>query len=93
MNHSVREPFFITRLLNLILGIVILILFVMVLIKDSGTEIYEVLMFALAAVENFIGATVCFSEGKRVRGNLYAVICGIFMIVAIIMAVVYFIFV
>lgn len=93
MNKGLREPFLFTRALNLILGILILALIVIVLVKDSGTEILEMLIFALAAVENFIGATISFSEQKKVRGNIYAIVCGIFLIVALILAVRYFVFV
>ena len=77
MNQKVKEPFLYTRIFNLI--------------KKEGTEIFEVLLFALAAVENFIGATVSFSEKKRVRGNIYAIVCGVFLVAALILAVRYFV--
>ena len=51
------------------------------------------LIFTLAAVENFIGATISFSEQKRVRGNVYAIVCALFLIIALILAVRYFVFV
>ena len=91
MNQKVKEPFLYTRIFNLILGITILGLLFAVLIKKDGTEIFEVLLFALAAVENFIGATVSFSEKKRVRGNIYAIVCGVFLVAALILAVRYFV--
>ncbi|MBO5159858.1 MAG: hypothetical protein U0M69_03660 [Lachnospiraceae bacterium] len=91
MNQKVKEPFLYTRIFNLILGITILGLLFAVLIKKEGTEIFEVLLFALAAVENFIGATVSFSEKKRVRGNIYAIVCGVFLVAALILAVRYFV--
>ena len=91
MNQKVKEPFLYTRIFNLILGITILGLLFAVLIKKEGTEIFEVLLFALAAVENFIGATVSFSEKKRVRGNIYAIVCGGFLVAALILAVRYFV--
>ena len=56
MKRGLREPFFITRAINFILGVIILALMLVVLIKKSGTEIFEILIFALAAIENFIGA-------------------------------------
>lgn len=87
MNKKVKEPFLATRVINMILGFVILALVLLVIYKDGGTEIYEMMIFALAAVENFIVATVSFSEHKKVRGNIYAVICAIFFIIAIILAV------
>ena len=71
MNQKVREPFLRTRMLNFLLGIIILALVVVVIVRDSNTEIFQMLIFALAAIENFIGATVSFSEKKRVRGNVY----------------------
>lgn len=91
MNQKVKEPFLYTRIFNLILGITILGLLFAVLIKKEGTEIFEVLLFALATVENFIGATVSFSEKKRVRGNIYAIVCGVFLVAALILAVRYFV--
>ena len=93
MKRGLREPFFITRAINFILGVIILALMLVVLIKKSGTEIFEIIIFALAAVENFIGATVSFSEKKKVRGNVYAIVCAVFLIVALILAMGYFVFV
>ena len=93
MKHGLREPFFITRAINFVLGIVILALILVVLIKKSGTEIFEMIIFALAAIENFIGATISFSERKRVRGNVYAIVCAVFLIIALILAMRYFVFV
>ena len=93
MNQKVKEPFLLTRAANLILGIVILALIVVVIVKDSGTEIIEMVIFALAAVENFIAATISFSERKKVRGNIYAIVCGVFLIAALILAMRYFVYV
>lgn len=93
MNRKVREPFLLTRMLNFLIGIIILALIVVVVVKDSNTEVFQMLIFALAAVENFIGATISFSEKKRVRGNVYAIVCAVFLIVALIIAVRYFVFV
>ena len=93
MKRGLREPFFITRAINFVLGVIILALMLVVLIKKSGTEIFEIIIFALAAVENFIGATISFSEKKRVRGNVYAIVCAVFLIVALILAMSYFVFV
>ena len=66
MNQKVREPFIITRIVNLILGLIILALIVVVLVKKTDTEIFKMLIFVLAAVENFIGATISFPESKRI---------------------------
>ena len=93
MNRKVREPFLLTRMLNFLIGIIILALIVVVVVKDSNTEVFQMLIFALAAVENFIGATISCSEKKRVRGNVYAIVCAVFLIVALIIAVRYFVFV
>ena len=93
MNKKVREPFLIARICNLILGLVILVLFAITLIKEERAGILSVVLFALAAIENFIAATIHFSEQKKVRGNVYAVICAVFLIMALILAVRYFVFV
>lgn len=93
MNKKVREPFFIARICNLILGIAVLVLFMIALIKENSSAVLPALIFALASIENFIAATICFSEQKRIRGNVYAVICAVFLIMALIMAVRYFVFV
>ena len=93
MNKKVKEPFFITRIVNFLLGIAILVLIILLMLNVTGREIFEMLIFALAAVENFIGATISFSEQKRVRGNIYAIVCAVFLIIALILAVRYFVFV
>lgn len=87
-----NESFYYTRIANVVLGFVILGLILAVLYKESGTEIFEVLIFGLAAVMNFISATISFSEQKKLRGNICAVICAVFMVAAIFMAAYYFIF-
>ena len=93
MSKKVKEPFLGTRTVNFIIGLVILALVVVVLVKREGTEIYEIILFALAAIENFIGAIVSFLEQKKVRGNIYAIVCALFLIVALILAVRYFVIV
>lgn len=92
MNKKAKEPLFLSRVLNMILGVTILALILVVFIKDSGTEIYEMLVFALAAIENFIAAMICFLQQKMVRGNIFAIICAVFLIVALLLAVRYFVF-
>ena len=62
MNSKTREPYLYTRILNLVLGVIILILMALVFFQDTGTEKFEMLIFFLAAIENFMGATVSFSE-------------------------------
>ena len=93
MKPKVREPFFVTRAVNFILGIAILALVVAVIVMDGNTEIFEMLIFLLAAVMNFIGATVSFSERKKVRGNIYAIVCAVFLVIALILAMRYFVFI
>ena len=93
MNKKVREPFFITRTINLILGIIILVLMALVLLNIGNREVFKMLIFTLAAVENFNGATISFSEQKRVRGIVYAIVCALYLIIALILAVGYFVFV
>lgn len=93
MNKQVKEPFLLARAFNLFLGIVILALIVVRMVAQNNGQIYEMIIFALAAVENFIGATISFSQQKKVRGNIYAIICTIFLIVALFLAVRYFVFV
>ena len=93
MKPKVREPFFITRAMNFLLGIVILALVVVTLVMKTNTEIYQMIIFVLASIMNFVGATISFSESKRVRGNIYAIVCGMFLVVALILALRYFVFV
>ena len=85
MNKKTKEPFFAVRTVNMVLGFIILLLILLVIYKDSHTEFFQILIFALAAVMNFIAATVNFSEQKKLRGNMYAVVCAIFLIAAIVM--------
>ena len=93
MNKKVKEPFFVSRLISMIIGLIILGLLVVVLVKDGSTRIYEMIIFALAAVENFIASVICFVRQMNVRGNMYAVICAVFMIVALVYGARCFIFV
>lgn len=93
MNKKVREPFFVSRLLSMLIGIIILGLLAFVLVRGGDTAIYEMIIFALAAVENFIAAIICFVQQKTVRGNMYAIICAVFLIVAMIYAAKCFVFV
>lgn len=86
MNKKAKEPFLTGRAVNLGLGVIILALILVVALKETGTEKYQVMIFGLAAVENFIAATISFSESKKVRGNLYAVICAVFSVAALILA-------
>ena len=87
MSKNVKEPFLKARVINLVMGLVILGLILLVLFKGEQTGVYEMLIFCLAAVSNFVAATISFSEQKRIRGNLCAVLCAVFFVVAVIRAV------
>ena len=93
MNKKAKEPFLAARIVSMLLGIAALIMVIAVLIMDGGTELYEILIFALAAIVNFISSTICFIQQRMFRGNLYAIICAVFLIVAVFLAVSYFVFV
>ena len=87
MNKKVKEPFLTARAVNMVLGFIILLLILLVIYKDSHTEFFQVMIFALASVMNFIAATVYFSEKKKLRGNIHAVTCALFLIAAIVMTI------
>lgn len=93
MNKKAKEPFFVSHVISMLMGVAALILMIAVLIMERGTEIYEIMIFALAAGINFISAVRCFLQQRMVRGNMYAIICAVFLIVAVFFAVRYFIFV
>lgn len=93
MKHKVREPFFWLRTFNFLLGIVILAMILAVIFLEWNTQVFEMLIFVLAAVMNFIGATISFSEGKKLRGNIYAIVCAVFLVIALILAMGYFVFI
>ena len=91
MKHKVREPFFLLRAFNFLLGIVILAMILAVIFLEWNTQVFEMLIFVLAAVMNFIGATISFSESKKLRGNIYAIVCAVFLVIALILAMGYFV--
>ena len=93
MTKKVKEPFFVSRLISMLIGLAILGLLVVVLVKEGNTAIYEMIIFALAAVENFIAAMICFVRQMNVRGNMYAVITAVFLIVAMVYGARCFLFV
>ena len=93
MKHKVREPFFWLRIFNFLLGIVILAMILAVIFLEWNTQVFEMLIFVLAAVMNFIGATISFSESKKLRGNIYAIVCAVFLVIALILAMGYFVFI
>ena len=93
MNKKAKEPFFVSHVISTVLSVGVLGLIITVLAKEEGTALYETLIFALAAIINFISAVRCFIQQRMVRGNMYAMICAVFLIVAVFWAVRYFIFV
>jgi fucose 4-O-acetylase-like acetyltransferase len=93
MKHKVREPFFLLRAFNFLLGIVILAMILAVIFLEWNTQVFEMLIFVLAAMMNFIGATISFSESKKLRGNIYAMVCAVFLVIALILAMGYFVFI
>ena len=92
MNKKVKEPFFIARVINSCLGVASLGLMLLVVLKDQSTAIFEILMFVFVGVMNFIAATISFSVQKKVMGNIYAVICTIFFVAALVLTAYHYIF-
>lgn len=91
MNKKGKEPLLLLRSMNFLLGVMILILLLLAFLKIEGKEVFEIMVFALAAIENFVGATISFSEQKKVRGTIYSVVSAVFVITAAILAFRYFI--
>ncbi len=91
MNKKGKEPLLFLRSMNFLLGVMILILLLLAFLKVEGKEVFEIMVFALAAIENFVGATISFSEQKKVRGTIYSVVSAVFVITAAILAFRYFI--
>lgn len=93
MNKKVKEPLFNSSLINMILGIAILVMMLVLIFQGSKVKFLEMIIFALAAAMNFVSATNCFMQQRIARGNMYATLCAVFLIVAVFFAVRYFIFV
>ena len=87
MSKKVKEPFLVARTMNMVLGFIILLLILFVIYKEGDTRLLQVIILGLAAIENFIAATIRFSEQKKLRGNILAVISAVFLIAAVIMTV------
>lgn len=90
MNKKVREPFFWSYMTNMILSILIIGLTAAAFFTDMIPELCLVLIFAMAVAANFIAAMVSFVRMKRIRGNLYAVLCTLFLIMAVFLGIRYF---
>lgn len=91
MNKKGKEPLLFLRSMNFLLGVMILVFLLLAFLKVEGKEVFEIMVFALAAIENFVGATISFSEQKKVRGTIYSVVSAVFVITAAILAFRYFI--
>lgn len=91
MNKKGKEPLLLLRSMNFLLGVMSLVLLLLAFLKVEGKEVFEIMVFALAAIENFVGATISFSEQKKVRGTIYSVVSAVFVITAAILAFRYFI--
>lgn len=91
MNKKGKEPLLFLRSMNFLLGVMILVLLLLAFLKVEGKEVFEIMVFALVAIENFVGATISFSEQKKVRGTIYSVVSAVFVITAAILAFRYFI--
>ncbi len=87
MNKKVREPFFRSYAVNMLLSILIIIFSVFSFLNIAGTEIWQILLFFMAGAANFIAAMVCFIRNKKFRGNLYSVLCTIFILMALFLLV------
>lgn len=83
MEKRGKEPLFLMRSAKLLLEIIILGLIAVRLLVQQYAPVCEIGIFLLAAVDNFIGATGYFFWKKRVRGNICAVLCAVFLLVGI----------
>lgn len=83
MNKKVREPYFRAYAVNMILSILIILLSVAAFFNLAGTQIWQIILFFMAGAANFIAAMVCFVRNKKIRGNLYSVLCTIFILMAL----------
>lgn len=90
MKQKDKEASFGLRILNFFLGLTILFLLFLRLFVSEERMVFEIMIFALAAIENFVGATLSFSAQKWVRGNIYAIVSVLFLIMALILGVSYF---
>lgn len=89
MNRREKEPLFWIRVVQVLMELVILGLIIVWLIAKPPAGVIGSVIFLMAAVDNFLGATVYFSAQKRVRGNICAILSTIFLIVGIVLAVWY----
>lgn len=90
MKQKDKETSFGLRILNFFLGLTILFLLFLRLFVNEERRVFEIMIFALAAIENFVGATLSFSAQNWIRGNIYAIVSVLFLIMALILGVSYF---
>lgn len=90
MKRKDKEASFGLRILNFLLGLTILFLLFLRLFVNEERMLFEILIFVLAAIENFVGATLSFSVNNRIRGNIYAIVSVLFLIMALILGAGYF---
>lgn len=90
MKQKDKEASFSLRILNFFLGLTILLLLFLRLFAEEERAVFEIVTFALAAIENFVGATLSISAHNWIRGNLYAMISVLFLIMALILGAGYF---
>lgn len=84
--RKTREPFFVIRVMNAVLGLVILGMLFVVLFREEKSWLLESTIFAMAAIQNFIAATISIAEQKKIRGNVYAALCAIFFVAILLKA-------
>lgn len=90
MKRKDKEASYGLRILNFFLGLTILLLFFLRLFVNEGRTVFEIVIFALAAIENFVGATLSLSVHNWIRGNIYAIVSVLFLIMAAVLAAGYF---
>lgn len=90
MKRKDKEASYGLRILNFFLGLTILLLLFLRLFVNEERMVFEIVIFALAAIENFVGATLSLSAHNWIRGNIYAIVSVLFLIMASVLAAGYF---
>lgn len=90
MKRKDKEASYGLRILNFFLGLTILLLLFLRLFVNEERTVFEIVIFALAAIENFVGATLSLSAHNWIRGNIYAIVSVLFLIMASVLAAGYF---
>lgn len=89
MERKEKTPWIFSRGFHVILELLILALILIRFLAERHLPICEILIFLLAAVDNFLGATGAFSKKKRTLGNIYAILSTLFLILALLLIVLY----